>query len=166
MISSEQLAAMTAKFTQQGGEIERVEIQVRDYSSPNGSFMMSSANDTPNIYKRSYSKAASESAIAVMQAKPGLSTEQVMIEASVSKSVVHAAARALDYKLARKKTGSKSSVTAAILAAANSLPNEQRTITRVAEIAKTSKTYASVIMKANGVTVTRSKRIYKRAQHD
>lgn len=166
MISSEQLAAMTAKFTQQGGEIERVEIQVRDYSSPNGSFMMSSANDTPNIYKRSYSKAASESAIAVMQAKPGLSTEQVMIEASVSKSVAHAAARALDYKLARKKTGSKSVVTAAILAAANSLPLEQRTITRVAEIAKTSKTYASVIMKANGVTVTRSKRIYKRAQHD
>ena len=166
MISSEQLAEMTARFTAKGGEIEHVEIQVRDYSSPNGSFMMSAANDTPNIYKRSYSKAASESAIAVMQAKPGLSTEQIMIEAGVSKSVVHAAARALDYKLARKKTGSKSSVTAAILAAANSLPLEQRTITRVAEIAKTSKTYASVIMKANGVTVTRSKRIYKRAQHD
>lgn len=166
MISSEQLAEMMQDFEQSNGPIETTPILQRDYSSPSGSFMMSSANDTPNMYKRSYSKAASESAIAVMQAKPNLSTEQIMIEASVSRSVVHAAARALDYKLARKKTGSKSSVTAAILAAANSLPLEQRTITRVAEIAKTSKTYASTVMHANGVSVTRSKRIYKRAQHD
>lgn len=158
MLDSTQLAQMMQQFESQNGPVETHPIIQRDYMNPNGSFMMSSANDAPKMHTRTYSAPATEAAIAVMQEHKGLSTAEIMSKSGSSRVIVQAAARAMSYKLASRKRGPKTSVTGAILAAANSLPLEQRTIKRVSRIAKTSRLYASKIMRENGIQTTRSKK--------
>lgn len=110
MLDSHQLAELTASFLQQGGQIEKHEIIVRDYANPNGGFMMASANDAPkrtiteNLKarkKRKHSYKQRNKAIEVMRANKNLSTDEIAEMAGVSKTTARDAIKHINYSTLR-----------------------------------------------------------------
>lgn len=113
MISSEELAKLTEQFQQQGGEIEQHEIYRRDYSSPDGGFMMPSANDKPksNCFKRvrrcrrlrpeERQPTKLSKVVDRIQQKTGESSADIASAMGVSRSLVYSAAKSIGVTLPR-----------------------------------------------------------------
>ena len=110
MISSGELAKLTAQFQQQGGVIEQHEIYRRDYASPDGSFMMPSANDKPKLKParrcrrlRPEDRKPTKLSEVVerIQQKPGESSADIASAMGVSRSLVYSAAKSIGVTLPR-----------------------------------------------------------------
>ena len=113
MISSDELAKLTEQFQQQGGEIEQHEIYRRDYSSPDGGFMMPSANDKPksNGFKRvrrcrrllpeERQPTKLSKVVDRIQQKTGESSADIASAMGVSRSLVYSAAKTIGVTLPR-----------------------------------------------------------------
>lgn len=108
MISSDELAKLTAQFQQQGGVIEQHEIYRRDYSSPDGGWMMPSANDKPKPVRRCRRLRPEErkptklsEVVERIQQKPGESSADIASAMGVSRSLVYSAAKTIGVTLPR-----------------------------------------------------------------
>lgn len=111
MISSDEFAKLTAQFQQQGGVIEQHEIYRRDYSSPDGGWMMPSANDKPKIEKPNPTRRCRRlrpedrkptklsKVVERIQQKTGESSADIASALGVSRTLVYSAAKTIGVTL-------------------------------------------------------------------
>lgn len=156
MLDSHRLAELTASFLQQGGQIEKHDIIVRDYAAPKGGFMMTSANDAPknNLKtrkKRSHSFKQRNKAIEVMRANRNLSIDEVAEKAGVSKTTARDAIKHIKYDVRRLSTARPPVMRELILAHADNT----KTASELAEQLGTTPSYVFRTCSLNGIELKR-----------
>lgn len=158
MLDSHQLAELTASFLQQGGQIEKHEIIVRELPQKSLWEVNSIDNDAHNFAikecrkKRKHSYKQRNKAIEVMRAHANLSIDEVAEKAGVSKTTARDAIKHINYQPKRLSTARPPVMRELILQHAS----DDKTASELADELGTTASYVFRTCMLNGIKLKRA----------